>query len=276
MQRKKFRTKLILLLSILLISFGSCKFQKLLKSEDHELKAKKAIEYYEEERYSRTISLLDNVMPIYRGTQKSEDLNYYFAMAHYKQGDYIYAAHLFDTFHQTYPHSEHAEEFLFLSAYCKYLMSPRHSLDQTPTKEAIQQFQRFANRYPNSEKVQDANELIDELRTKLEDKAYKIAMLYYDLNNYSSAATAFQTLIVDFPNIKYKEEALFLVVKSYFLWAENSIAEKQEDRYQKVLVAHNKLIKSFPESQYKEEADKMLEQSSQVLMEIAQKQDNIE
>lgn len=269
MQLKYFKTSFVLLLFSCLILLGSCKFQKLLKSDDNELKVKKAIEYYEEEKYSRTISLIENVLPIYRGTRKSEELNYYYAMAHYKMGDYAYASHLFSTFHQTYPQSENAEEFFFLSAYCKYLVSPRHSLDQTPTREAIQQFQRFVNRYPESEKVEAANELIDELRLKLEKKSYEIAMLYYNLGNYSAAATAFNTLITDFPDVEFKEEALFLIVDSYFRLAENSIAEKQKERYEKAIEAYNRLMKAFPDTQYEEESEEMYLKSLIRLEEIA-------
>ena len=260
----------ILLIVALSLSFSSCKHQKLLKSDDHELKLTTAIEYYEEGRYSRSISLLHSVNPIYRGTQKAEKVNYYFAMAHYKQGDYIYAAHLFQTFYQTFPNSEHAEHFFFLSAYCKYLMSPRYNLDQTPTKEAIQQFQRFVNRYPNSERVEQANELIDELRLKLEKKAFNNAMLYYNLGIYNAAATAFQTVIVDYPDIKYREEAMFYIIDAYFRFAENSIAERQKERYQKAVTAYNRFVRSFPDSELRSRADNIHERSINRINEFTQ------
>ena len=266
---KSYFTKVFILLFVLLsLSFNSCKHQKLLKSDDHELKLTTAIKYYEEERYSKSISLLHSIMPIYRGTQKAEEVNYFFAMAHYKQGDYLYAAHLFQSFYQSFPNSEHTENFFFLSAYCKYLMSPRHNLDQTPTKEAIQQFQRFINRYPNSERVEDANELIDELRLKLEKKAFTTAILYYDLGIFNAAATAFQTVIADYPDIKYREEAMFYTIDAYFQYAENSIAEKQKERYQQAVNAYNRFIRAFPESSYRAKADNIYEQSISIINEF--------
>ncbi|MBS4013469.1 MAG: outer membrane protein assembly factor BamD [Bacteroidetes bacterium] len=263
----------ILIISILTIT-SSCKYQKLLKSDDYELKLETAIKYFEKERYSRSISLLNSVLPVYRGTQKAETVNYYFAMAHYKQGDYVYASHLFVTFHQTFPRSEHAEEFFFLSAYCKYLLSPNTGRDQTPTLEAIQQFQRFINRYPQSAKVEEANNLIDELRLKLEKKAFDMAMMYYRIKNYNAAATSFKTLIVDFPDIKYREEAMFYAADSYFKFAENSIFEKQQERYELAVDAYNKFIRAYPESKFKQQADEIYRRSSSKLKEIKLSQTN--
>jgi outer membrane protein assembly factor BamD len=264
--KSKFLIIALLISSLALTT--SCKYHKLLKSDDYEQKLETAIKYFEKERYSRSISLLNSVMPIYRGTQKAESINYYYAMAHYKQGDYIYAAHLFITFNQSFPKSEHAEEFFFLSAYCKYLMSPGTGLDQTPTLEAIQQFQRFANRYPQSPKVEEANILIDELRLKLEKKAFDIAMMYYKIGNFNSAATSFKTLIVDYPDIKYRETAMFYIANSYFRFAENSVAEKQQERYELAVDAYTKFSRAFPNSEYMPKANEIYKKSSAKLNEI--------
>ena len=54
------------------------------------------------------------------------------------------------------------------------------SLDQKETLTAIDKLQEFINSYPNSEKMSDANDLVQELRIKLELKAFEIA----NLNSY--------------------------------------------------------------------------------------------
>ena len=62
-------------------------------------------------------------------------------------------------------------------------MSPNHKLDQTYTLEAIKSFQDFTNTFPRSDRVTQCNELIDELRDKLEKKAYyhSKVILYYGI-----------------------------------------------------------------------------------------------
>ncbi len=256
------------ILSVYLISFlliivaSSCKYQKILRSDDPELKYNKAIEYFEEEEYSRAIRLFEDVIHIYRGTQKAEELNYYYAMAHYRNGDYILASHYFKSFVTVYPRSEHAEKFSFLSAYCKYLDSPPYSLDQTNTREAIQEFQSFVNKYPQSDRVEKANELIDELRLKLEKKNFEIAKLYYHINDFRAAIRTFNNLIMDFPGTQYEEEALFFIVKSYYEYASMSIPERQPERYEETVEAYNRLVRNFPESEFIKEAETILENAN--------------
>jgi outer membrane protein assembly factor BamD len=243
----------------MLLILGSCSpYQRLLKSDDVMLKKEKAIEYYEKGDYNRSLTLLNDIIPAFRGTAHAEKLNYYYAYAHYHQRDYIMAAHYFKTFTQGFPRSEHVEEFLFMSAYCKYLLSPRHSLDQTETQDAIRELQAFINRFPNSTRVEQSNELIDELRFKLEKKAFDSAMLYFNIRDYNAAVTSFNNVIRGFPDTEFREEALYHIIRSHFLFAENSIEARQLERYRNVVAAHARLVNRFPESRFKTEADRML------------------
>ncbi len=250
--------KSIFIISLIILTLSSCsQYQKLLKSDDVMLKKDKAIEYFEKGDYSKSLGLLTDIIPAFRGTSHAEELNYYFALAHYNMGDYMMAAHYFKSFTQGFPRSEHNEEFNFLSAYSKYLLSPRPSLDQTPTREAMNELQQFANKYPDSEKIEQVNTLIDELRQKLEKKAYDSAQLYFDLGDYMAAVRSFKNLIRDFPDTEYREEAMFLIIRSHFLYAENSIREKQSERYLEVVDAYDTFIKRFPDSSYLDDAAKM-------------------
>lgn len=248
---KNIGNRSVLVVIVLMLIGTSCsKYQKLLKSTDNDLKFEKAIEYYEKEDYHRAIGLFTDVIPAFRGTQKAEQINYYYAMAHYHTRDYVMASHYFKTFTQAYPMNEHSEEFLFLAAYCKYLDSPRSSLDQTTTREAITEFQIFINRYPASPRVEEANMLIDELRMKQEKKVFELAKLYFDLTDYVASVTTYNVLIRDYPDTEFREEALFNIVLSHYEYARNSIPQRQVERYNEVLTAYERLARQYPESPY--------------------------
>src|SRR5690606_19541175 len=121
----------------------------------------------------------------------------------------------------SYPTSPYAEECTFLSAYCQYLSSPRVDLDQTSTYNAIDELQYFVNRYPRSTKIDTCNKLIDELRLKLETKAYNNAYLFYNMEYYNSASVLFAQLLRDFPDTKRRPELYYMIVKSGYLYANN-------------------------------------------------------
>ncbi len=249
--------KQFILLLLLVGILSSCsEYQKLLKSSDHEKKYEKAIEFYEEGDYYRALQLFDQIIPVYRAQDKSEKLFYYYAYCYYHQEDYLLASYYFKRFAKSFPNSKLAEESWFLSAYCKYKESPIYTLDQSNTKDAIQELQAFINRFPESSRVEKANELIDNLRAKLEQKAYEKGKLYHKMEDYEAAVVTFETLLEDFPGSKYKEESLFYILKSRYLYAKNSIRKKQMERYQSAIEAYDKLIALYPNSKYAKDAKK--------------------
>ena len=57
-------------------------------------------------------------------------------------------------------------------------------LDQVNTSKAIGMMQSFINTYPNSTRVAEATQIIGKCREKLEEKDYKSAQLYYNIQQY--------------------------------------------------------------------------------------------
>jgi hypothetical protein len=60
--------------------------------------------------------------------------------------------------------------------------------------------------------------------------------------------------LVQWPDIDNVERILFMVVKSYDKYAENSIALKRVDRYHSVITAYKNFTYKFPTSKYAAEA----------------------
>ncbi len=248
--------------SVLTLVIASCsKYQKIQKSQDFGLKYEKALEYYDREDYYRAMNLFDQVLPFYRGTEEAEDIAYKYAYGYYNQKEYIMASYYFDRFAKTYPRSERAEECMFMTAYCKYLDSPKYKLDQTSTVAAIKEMQLFLNAYPNSERVEQCNALIDELWEKLQKKEFEIAKLYLKMDRYESAVHSFETLLEDYPDTKFREDALFYTIKSYYYYASKSVRSKRVERYQEAADTYNEFVAQYPESKYNKEVKYMYDKA---------------
>nr|MBK9652583.1 hypothetical protein [Bacteroidota bacterium] len=56
---------------------------------------------------------------------------------------------------------------------------------------------------------------MDELRLKLETKAFKNARLYYQIEDYKAAIISLNNVVKDYPYSAYKEECLFYTKSSY-------------------------------------------------------------
>ena len=150
-----------LLLIGVILSVSCSKHSRVLKSGDNELKYEVAVDLFEKGDYYRAIQIFDQLIAVYRGTERIENINYYYAYCYYEQDDYLLASYYFKRFAQNYPSNAKAEECMFLNAYCYYLDSPRYSLDQTNTYEAIKEMQLFINLYPTSDSIQRCNLVID-------------------------------------------------------------------------------------------------------------------
>jgi len=251
------KTRIILIFVVTTLFFSCSEYQKILKSSDYNLKYEKAVAYYEDGDYYRAQSLFDELVSIFKGTDKAEDILFYYANCHYQQRDYILGAYYFDNFAKTFPYSDSTQKAAYTAAYCYYLNSPRPSLDQSDTYKAIEAMQLFINKYPNSSYISEANGIIEKLRSKLENKSFENAKLYFKLGDYHAASISLKNSIKEFPDSQYREEVLYLIVKSSYLLAELSIESKQGERYQNTISEYYVFIDEYPESEYLKEIEKM-------------------
>lgn len=271
------KTKYFLTGFIAVILLSACgDYNKILKSTDYEYKYKKAIEYYEEGEYVKSGTLFQELVNIYRGTSRADQIYYYYAKSMMGQKDYMLATHYFKSLLKEFPGSEYAEEAQFMVGYCSYLLSPNARLDQTVTREGIESLQLYINLYPYSDRVAEANRLIDELKAKLMYKSYLNARLYYDFENYKAAVVALGNSLQEYPDTPHREELMYMLLKSKYLLAVNSVAEKKDERLSSALDEYFSFVDEFPESQYRKEADKFYETLADLLDYHEQLETNID
>ena len=90
------------MLSVAVLS--SCgEYNTVLKSTDYEYKYEAAKGYFAKGQNSRAATLLEELIPILKGTTNAEESAYMLAMTYFNQGDYISASHYFNVYYTTYP-----------------------------------------------------------------------------------------------------------------------------------------------------------------------------
>jgi len=244
-----------LVIPFLLLSGCNNQFNKILKSSDYEYKLKKADEYYANKNYRNAETLYQELFPVFKGSDKFEELYYKYAYCSYYQKNYLDAENLFKSYLGVFPNSSKAEEIAYMHAYTFYKQSPNVELDQTNTTKAIGMMQGFINSYPNSPRVADANDIITKCRGKLEKKDYISAKLYYNLQFYQASALTFSSLLINYPESSIGDEYMLMVVKSYYEYAKSSIYSKQEERYAKVTSEYFDFADRYPDSKLLKEAE---------------------
>lgn len=255
--------KLIKTLSLLacIALLPSCtEYSKVLKSRDAEYKFEYAKRAFEQKKYTQASQLLTDVYTPLRGTPNGEEALYLLAMSYYHNEDYENSNLYLKTYYNRYPKGKFTELARFYSGYGYYLDSPDPQLDQTYTIKAIEELKDFLEFFPKSEKATEARDAIFEMQDKLTLKELQNAQLYYNLgnfmgNNYESAIIVSQNALKTYPFSKYKEDFEFLILKSKFQVARQSVAEKMEDRYRDVVDEYYSYINNYPESKNRKEAD---------------------
>ena len=148
---------------------------------------------------------------------------------------------------------------MFLGAKSKFLDTPKYSLDQTVTYDAMQALQEFVNDFPYSDYTEEVNKMTAELQFKLEKKAFEIATQYYKIGYFNSAITALENFNSEFLGSSFKEEATFIKFKAgYELGVRSSIAKKAK-RIDDAIRIYEKFAKKFQSQNSKKEASDLHE-----------------
>lgn len=249
-------------LLFLLLCLNACnKFNKIQKSNDYDYKLKMAEEFFQKGKYSKAQVLYEELFPVFKGTQKFEDLYYKYAYCFYNNRLYRDAENLFKGYLEVFPNSSRAEEVDYMRAYCFYKQSPKLELEQVNTLKSMAMMQTFISTHPNSSRIKDATEIIDKSRLKLEMKEYRGAQLYYNIGEYRAAAIAFNTLLNNYPESESGDTYKLMVVKSYYRFAKMSVIEKQEERFEKVITEYQDFADRYPDSKLLKEAKEYVELS---------------
>lgn len=246
---------------LILVSCGE--YQKVLNRGTIEQQYKMAVKMYEAKKYNKALRLFEKVTAAYRNKPQQERIQFMVANSNFNEKNYSIAGYYFNRFSQNYPKSSKKEEADFLSALSYYKAAPVYSKDPTDTGKALESFQSFIDKYPNSLRLDEANKYYKELQYKLETKAFEIAKGYYTTadaypGNYRAAITAFDNLLSDYLGTTYKEEALYYRLKAAHDFALKSTNRRKDGRIKDAIKAYDKLKRNFPETKYKEESEKML------------------
>ena len=247
------------LVALVLFTNSACNsYQKMLNNPDVSAKYKAAEAYYNTGEYRRANRLFEQIMPSYRGKPQAQRIQFFFANTYLELRDYYLAAYQFESFVKAFPKSDRLDEANFLAAKSYYLLSPKYSLDQKNTLEAIDRLQIFIDNYPSSEFMAEANGYIQELQTKLEKKDFEIAKQYHTIRDYKAAISATDNFISSFPGTPFREDALYYKFLSSYEIAVNSVLTKKLERLKNIEELYTTILRYYPETLFLDDLDKKM------------------
>lgn len=263
----------------MLMSSCATEFNRVYKSQDYDYKYEFAKQCFAEGKFTQAITLLQELVTIQKGTDNAQECLYMLAMAEYCDHDYESASATFKKYYSSYPKGIYAEQASYYVGQSLYESTPEPRLDQTPTVGAINAYQQFLDRYPESKMRPTAQKRLFELQDKLVMKEYLSAKLYYNLggyfgnctnggSNYEACIITAQNALKTYPYSSMREDFAVLVMKSKFELAQQSIEAKRLDRYRDAEDECYGFLNEYPDSKERAMAEKFIAKCKSVTKDV--------
>jgi len=257
------RIKITLILLIAL-TFSACSgYNRLLRNPDPNIRFAYAQRFFEEGRYNRTIALLEDVIHQLHGTARGEEALFLLGQSFFNIRDFTAATATFRQYYAIFPAGQFVEDAMFNAAFGMYLDSPDPRLDQTSTYLAIEGFMMFRERFPQSDRAEQAMYYVFYLQEKLAYKELLTSRLYLNLgnfagnNHYEAAVITAREAMRNYPFSVHLEEFQMIILRARFRFASQSFARYQQERFRTVIDEFHNYRNMFPEGRFMNDAVEM-------------------
>ena len=92
--------------------------------------------------------------------------------------------------------------------------------------------------------------------------------MYYKRGLYNAAAISYNNFLREYPESPDREQAMYLMIRSRYLYARNSFSSLQAERYQKVLESYDLFMRLYAASPYRQEVEKLVEEAKEHIYSI--------
>ncbi|MBN2378354.1 outer membrane protein assembly factor BamD [candidate division WOR-3 bacterium] len=157
---------------------------------------------YAEGNFRKAVQYLDYFIMNYPVKDKVPVAQYHLADSYYKLRRYQEASVEFEFLYKQFTNSEFAEEAQIRAAESIFEISEPYYKEQILTLDAKRKAENFIERYPNSEFVSMAQDLLARIDDKLAQKELEAAKLYFQFKEYEAAIMSLEYILATYPGAK--------------------------------------------------------------------------
>ena len=202
---------------LLLLLLFSCS-TSLIKEEPSSIKFENAMKYIDDSKYSRAIDELEYLLLVDPLSEYANEAQYYIAESYYNLNNFPKSIEEFEKYlSQRFLSNELLKKSQLLLCKSYFNISLDYNKDQTGTYIAIEKLQYFIEKESMLEYLDEIEQMILELRTKLAKKNFHTAKLYERLEELDSAVIYYNTIIKEFYDTKFVNQSLMNISIIYFI-----------------------------------------------------------
>ena len=213
---KNFSVTIILILASFFLINCSSKKENLIKPKKIiplELLYKEAYKNFEEGKYQDSVELLQEVEKNYAYTEWASRAILLKSYIYYESARYVEALENLKNFKKLYPANKNLAYAEYLIAICLYEQININSRDQTPTRLALQQFEKVIKNYRTTIYSDDLKIKLDLLNDQLASQEMYVARYYQKREKWLAALKRLNNILENYQSTIYIEEALHRIVE---------------------------------------------------------------
>ena len=176
---------------------------------------------YENGKYLKAIEKFQKLKDFYPFSKYAILAELKIADAHYQREEYEEAIFEYENFEGLHPRNEAIPYVIYQIGRSYYDQIDTTDRDQTSARKALEAFQRLTKQFPEDQYARRSEEHISKCLKSLAGHTYLIGVFYYKTKHYKAALHRFMSIISDYPDVGYHQQALQYIAK-----CEASIAEE--------------------------------------------------
>lgn len=241
---------IVLFLNALLLS--SCSAPKELVKTEPEKSAYEwyndGVQYYINHNYKEAEHNLSMVNQQHPGSIYSKKAHLVLGDVYFSEKDYLLAIDEYKKFISLYPNTNDAMFAQYKIALSYYNMRNGYRLDQTPTKNAIENFLNLLDKYPKNSYINQVYNDLSSCVKELYRHQLFITNFYYNLGKYRASQIELDYMSKHFSDLSFNDEMLYLLAATYY----------HLGRKAQAMSFYNELVKKYPNSDYIDKFNKIL------------------
>ena len=193
----------------------------------------RAEKFLEKRNYEKSSELLNHLMRAHNGSKQAIEAKIIMADLFFQKQEWPTARIYYQQFLKDHPTHPQASRALFKVGETHKKDAPKSSgRDQRATQAAINVWNQFLLRYPNSEyRAKVENEIL-EAKERLAEKELGVAEFYSKKQEWESVRRRTEYLLQTYPGSTHIPQALLLNTLAYALLGDSETANKKRDTLQ--------------------------------------------
>ena len=188
--------------------------------------------------WTSAIALFERFVIQFPAHPRLQEARFNLSNGYFGKKEYITAANEYSRLANDYPAGPWADDARYKVCESYHALSPKPQLDQQYTRAALDHCQSLITYYPTSDFVPKAQDLLNDLRNKLAEKAFLTGQFYFSRNAYDSAIIYYEAAVRDYPETPVASRALYRLYETYLELGYEEEAEATKQR----------LLKDYPAS----------------------------